>query len=642
MTTLTKQRARTRVRDLASWIPTVPPLEDEAFFDATRHASAFLGAFSSAVSGRDWAAFADLFAEQCWWRDSLTLTFDKRTIHGRAEISAAWASLSETRKPARFTAEKTRALDMEAALVRLHPGLAVLEVPFAFETEAPGSSCVGQAKLVPVEGEGWKIWILTTAVVELRDRPFGPLPRAAAAAADGAVGREQRGRATAQGLPGFGAGVVLDAVVVGGSCNGIASAMQLDMAGADVAVFDRETRAGGNWTTRRYDSVTLHHPKFMISLPGFPVPDEFPEYLPGRDLTRYYSMAVEELKLPFFGGVEVVANVWEEDAGVWDVLVRDVRTREEERFKARNVLITTGYIASPDNAVAPVLEDREVFGGPVLHTADIRGTEMYRGKDVVIVGSGNSGHDIAAQLVADPEVGKVTILQRSPSALMDMDKVLALIAARYMGQMSVDTADFMENTMPMGIMRNMAVAGLGAIMEAAKERCDAFEEKGYLVDRHPDLLMRQFEERGRNFYVDQPGTFDLVFADKIKIARGEARSFVGEGLVVVDLATGEERVEKAGGVIFATGYEVVDLPKKYAESGFLDKESASKLENVSLMGVDEEGECPGLLTFSGHPHLYFAGFGIFTCRWTSRYAAVQVLADVEGQFPERYARACRS
>jgi hypothetical protein len=134
-----------------------------------------------------------------------------------------------------------------------------------------------------------------------------------------------------------------------------------------------------------------------------------------------------------------------------------------------------------------------------------------------------------------------------------------------------------------------------------------------MVDRTPCMISRAFEERGRSCYIDQPKTFDLVFADQIKIARGEARRFVGGGLVVHDKAEGKDRVIKADGVVFATGFATVDLPKKYAESGFIDAKSASMLENVSLFGSDDEGELPGYVTFSGRRCPLYLLFPMVAC-----------------------------
>ncbi|KAK2029092.1 FAD/NAD(P)-binding domain-containing protein [Colletotrichum zoysiae] len=639
---------RVPVRDLPSWIPSVPPFEGEDALDTAAIAAGFLARLAAAVRGDgdgDWDAFGALLADRCFWRDSLTLTFDKRTLHTRAAVVDAWRVLAPRRRPSGFSSSSSAdegGMAMGAAAwARAGPELGTLDVPFSFRTEAPACRCVGQAKLVP-DAEapgGWRVYVLATAAVELEDRPFGPLPRTLSPSS-GIIGADQRGRPEAQGLPRVAEGAVLDAVVVGGSCNGIANAIRLDAAGAEAAVFDREARAGGNWSTRRYEGVALHHPSAMVQLPLFPVPEGegYPEYLTGRDLTRYYSSAVERLRLPYFAGVEVVSNAWDEGEGLWTVTAVDVATGETTRLRARNVVVSTGLVVTDQNPRVPALPGREAFAGPVQHTAAYRNPEAYRGRRVVVVGAGNSAHDVAATLARDGRVASVTLLQRGPAVLLDFDRAVALFARGYLGGTPVDTADFLEGAMPVGVLRDVSRAGFRALIAAAEERNRALEAAGYALDREPCLISRLFEEKGRAFYADHPRAFDLVLEGRIKVERGEARGFVERGLVVVDRQTGRERVVEADGVVLATGYEVMDLPTRYKEKGFVDADTADKLINVNQSGLDGEGEVPGLTTFSGHPNFYFSGSGLINCRTSARLTAIQVLADVQGQFPERYAR----
>ncbi|KAK1461882.1 endoribonuclease L-PSP [Colletotrichum cuscutae] len=587
MTTKTKQRTRVPVRTLPSHIPAVPPLDGEENINAAKEAASFLDIFSSAIREGDWDE-----------------TFLPKT----------WKTLSKTRRPLAFSSDKDKDMDMDAVWARLGPVFATLDVPFSFRTEAPASKCIGLAKLIPgPDNKGWQICVLATAVVELDEKPFGTLPRTSPSL----IEPSQRGNPHAQGLPRLDGNAVLDAVVVGGSCTGIANAIQLDAAGANVAVFDAEPQAGGNWSTKRYENVTLHHPAFMIQLPRFPVPEGYPKYLKGTDLTRYFSSAVEELGLPFFGGVAVTKNTWSEEEKVWTVEVRDVKTGEEMTLKAKNLLLANGFLVGNDNPRVPKLKGRELFTGPVQHTSEYRNPADYKGKRVLIVGVGNSAHDVAGNLASDPDVKSVTILQRSPTVLLDFATVAPILMMRYQGDIPVDTADFLQESLPVGMMRDMARGAIGMAIAGAEDRSLALEGLGYVVERDTCLMTKVFEERGSSFYVDQPGTFDLVFGGRIQIARGDAVGFVEEGVVVRDRETGNERVVEADGVVLATGYEVVDLPARWKRSGFVDEETAGKLVNVSAFGVDEEGEVPGLTTFSGHSNLYFAGMAISQCR-TSR------------------------
>lgn len=133
--------------------------------------------------------------------------------------------------------------------------------------------------------------------------------------------------------------------------------------------------------------------------------------------------------------------------------------------------------------------------------------------------------------------------------------------------MSVDAADFLENTLPTGVARDFARDGIKCMMQAREERNLELERKGYMVNRAPDMLSRALEGRGRGrgMYADHLRVFDLVFEDKIKIARGEARKFVQDGLVVCD--EGREELIRADGIVLATRHADVDLPKRFVEKG---------------------------------------------------------------------------
>ncbi|KAF4918407.1 Indole-3-pyruvate monooxygenase YUCCA2 [Colletotrichum viniferum] len=643
MTTITNHRTRTKVADLPSPIPSVPPFPSEANLDVAAEASHFLKALSDAVTNADWPSFADLFVEDSWWRDSLTLTFDKRTILGRAAILRAWESLSPTRSPSTFSPE-TELKGLQPTFVRLSPTLATLEIPFSFHCAHPATSCTGLAKLIPVtttsSSTTFKIWGLTTQVHALLSRPFAPLPRPSSSL----LPSSQRGRSSAQGLPSLPASTILDAVIVGGSCNGIANAIRLESAGAESIVLDSDPLAGGNWSSSRYASIRLHHPKSMIQLPEYPVPSSLPEFLSGPQLTSYYRAAVEDLRLPFFGGVTVTRNTWSPATNLWTVHLTDTRTSSSTTLLARNLILSTGWLASPSNLNLPRMSPPPPpsFPGPVLHSTSYHTPGPFASKRVLVIGSGNSAHDIAADLALSPLVPSVSILQRSPTVLLDMPAFLPVITSRYNSLPGApESADFAESALPAGVSRALAQSATRSLMAQHSSRTEKFEEAGYLVDRAPCLISKQLEERGRAFYVDQPGTLELVLDGKIGIERGEARGFAEKGVVVADRDTGAERVVEADAVVFATGFGDVDVPSMWAGSGFVDEETAGRIENVGRIGVDEEGEWIGITTFSGHPNLYFSGVGLIFCRGISRFTAIQVLADIEGVFPERYARSVK-
>ena len=624
------------VQDLPSDFPVVPVLENEVSINAAEEGIKFFDTFNKAVTSSDWSALGDLFADQSWWKDNLTLTFDKRTIQGKDTIVEAWKELVPTRRPSAFTVRDASSsmemVETQAAFTRFSPEFATLDVPFTFNTEGPSSTCVGIAKLIP-HGEKWKVWILTTAIHSLTSHPFASLPRTS----PGMVSAAQRGKSSPQGLPEIGDGV-LDAIVIGGGCSGLGNAIMMDAANLNVAIFESGDSPGWAWV-QRYEAVRLHHAAYMIQLPYYPVPEGFSEYLSGAELGQYMSRAVETLQLPFFAGTEIVSNEWDPSKNVWHVKIRDTRAGQPSAgtiLKCKNLVLSNGFLVSEQDPFIPKnLDKYSEFGGIVQHTVQYSNAKSYSGKDVVVVGSGNSAHDVAKDL-ADNGATSVTMLQRSPTVLFDFKTWDAFVAMLYRGNIPIDTADFLATMMPTGILRDMANMAIGGLVQASEPLYQKLEAKGYLVDRKPQFISRAFEERGRSFYFDAPGAFDLVFDDKIKIVNGAAQRFVKDGVVIKDYKTQVERIIPAGGVVLATGYSDVQLPERYETSGFLDPASAKKVVNVGIPAINDEGELLGQITRSGRkftcapevptmpsvlliniidPHLLFSGIGFVASRW---------------------------
>jgi putative flavoprotein involved in K+ transport len=251
----------------------------------------------------------------------------------------------------------------------------------------------------------------------------------------------------------------------------------LDSLGANVAAFDLEDVAGGVWSRMRYNSLTLHHPASMMQLPQFPVPDSYPKYLSTFEVATYLASAVEALKLPVFSGIKVISNTFDEATDLWQVRIRDVETESEAILEAKNVVLSNGFLLGPNYPNLPDLSDRHLFRGPVQHTAEYRTAQPYQAKDVVVVGSGNSAHDVARGLALGG-AKSVTILQRSPTPLFDFHVVSPMIEANYQGHIPVDTADFLDNVLPLAVKRDLYRGAMARIIQSQAERYAALESKG--------------------------------------------------------------------------------------------------------------------------------------------------------------------
>ncbi|CAL9353003.1 ArsO family NAD(P)H-dependent flavin-containing monooxygenase [Streptomyces sp. enrichment culture] len=198
-----------------------------------------------------------------------------------------------------------------------------------------------------------------------------------------------------------------DVVVVGGGQAGLAAGYHLRRHVPDFVVLDADPAPGGAWR-HTWDSLRLFSPAAHSSLPGRLMPG-----LPGGTcpdaghVVDYLADYEKRYALPVRHGVEVRAvrrggerlRV-ESDAGVWE---------------ARAVISATGTWSRP---FLPAVPGRDVFSGRQLHTTGYRRPADLAGRRVLVVGGGNSGAQIAADL-ALAGIDMTWVTRRPPRFLPD-------------------------------------------------------------------------------------------------------------------------------------------------------------------------------------------------------------------------------
>lgn len=223
-------------------------------------------------------------------------------------------------------------------------------------------------------------------------------------------------------------------LVVGGGPAGLAVAAVLAGRGVPCDVLDRASSVGAVWAGR-YDSLRLHTARRLSGLPGLALPARYGPWVARDDLVRYLELYAAHHGLAPELGVEV-RRVDRDGAG-WVV-----HTSAGDR-RSGVVVLATGFCRRPHlpdwaaaAAAAAAPADRAAAAGPpvVLHSSSYRGPAAYRGARVVVVGAGNSGSEIAADLAA----GGVEVLLsvRRPPELVRREllgvpgQVLAIATAR--------------------------------------------------------------------------------------------------------------------------------------------------------------------------------------------------------------------
>ncbi|MFC3890403.1 flavin-containing monooxygenase [Lentzea rhizosphaerae] len=190
-----------------------------------------------------------------------------------------------------------------------------------------------------------------------------------------------------------------DAIVIGAGQSGLAAAHALITRGLHPLVLEAGDEPVGSWP-HYYDSLTLFSPARYSALPGLPFPGDPERYLHRDEVVDYLRSYASHLGADIRTGQHVLEVTRDNDFSV--------TTADGTNYTAPIVIAATGGFGNPHRPALPGLDD---FPGTVLHAAEYRSPEPFRGQRVIVVGAGNSAVQIAAELA---EHARVTLATRKP------------------------------------------------------------------------------------------------------------------------------------------------------------------------------------------------------------------------------------
>lgn len=216
-------------------------------------------------------------------------------------------------------------------------------------------------------------------------------------------------------------------IVIGGGQAGLAMGYYLRRTDLSWAILDEQERPGGAWQ-RAWDGLSLFSPARFSSLPGWLMPGGTDDY-PTRDETVRYLAGYEahyELRIErpvHVRGVNREGGRFriDTDGGAWT---------------ADAVVSATGTWANP---ILPPMPGRETFRGVQIHSAEYRSPDAFAGRRVLVVGGGNSGAQVLAEVSRVADATWVTLAE--PRFLPDhvdgrylFDQATAIYRARKEGR----------------------------------------------------------------------------------------------------------------------------------------------------------------------------------------------------------------
>ncbi|MFD4857257.1 flavin-containing monooxygenase [Streptomyces atratus] len=178
--------------------------------------------------------------------------------------------------------------------------------------------------------------------------------------------------------------------VIGGGPGGLAAAAALREQGVRAVVLEKSENVGASWR-HHYDRLHLHTTRRWSALPGLAMPRRFGRWVARDDVVRYLEKYVEHHRLEVVTGVEVSRIDRAPDGTGWQLSATGGRI-----LTGRAVVVATGYNHTPR---IPDWSGRDTFTGDLVHACGYRNPAPYAGRDVLVVGIGNTGAEIAADLV---------------------------------------------------------------------------------------------------------------------------------------------------------------------------------------------------------------------------------------------------
>lgn len=227
---------------------------------------------------------------------------------------------------------------------------------------------------------------------------------------------------------------IFDSIIIGGGQSGLASAYYLRRSKLNYIILDKQQACGGAWRNA-WDSLTLFSPAEHSSLPGWPMPKSDNTYPFRKEVINYLCRYEERYQLPMERGVTVSKVTFE------DNLFR-IQTNKRTYY-SKTVIAATG---TWDNPFIPIVSGAENYKGIQMHSAMYKNASQFVGLKVLVVGEGNSGAQIVAEI---SKVAQVKWSTRKPPQYLpdDVDGfyLFNVATARYMAEKegkSFDAANF--------------------------------------------------------------------------------------------------------------------------------------------------------------------------------------------------------
>jgi hypothetical protein len=574
--------------------------------DLDGEARAWLAKFADALEHANSEALTALFQPDSHWRDVLAFTWHLTTVDGAAELAQALVAAQSEAQASSF------ALDPDRTAPRMvkRAGTECLEVIFRFETALGRGS--GLFRLVPGPA-GLVAWTFHTALQELKgfeEKTGWNRPKGDSYARDFGGPNWLDQRRAAQAYAGRDPAVI----VVGAGQAGLDIAARLGQLGVDTLIVDRHQRIGDNWRSR-YHSLTLHNEVHVNHMPYMPFPETWPTFVPKDKLANWFEAYADAMELNVWTDTSFVGGTYDDAEERWTVTLRR-GDGSERTMSPRHVVMAVGVSGIKN---VPELPGLDSFAGTIMHSADYTDGEPWQDKNALILGTGNSGHDVAQDLHSHG--AKAALVQRHPTTVVSVEPSGQMVYALYKEGPPTADCDLITTSTPYALLKRTFQMIVKETQEIDRDLLEGLKRVGFRMDLGEDEtgFQMKYLRRGGGYYLNV-GCSELIINGEVGLLQfDEIERFVAQGVRLRDGS-----VVPADLIVLATGYKgQQDLLRLLFGAEIAERTGP-------VWGFDAGGELANMFKRTGQPGLWFIAGSLAQCRIYSKYLALQIKACEEG------------
>ncbi len=576
----------------------------------TDHAKAWLADLNAAFLSHDATAAAELFGDECYWRDLIALTWNIKTSEGRDDIAAMLAKSMPHSQPRNFRILGDAERNGE-----------VIEAWFSFET----SVATGTGHLRLKSGKGFTVLTAMDALKghEEREGPTRENGITHGASKQRSTWKDARDEEASE----LGFSRQPYCVIIGGGQGGIALGARLRRLGVPTIILEKNPRAGDSWRNR-YRTLVLHDPVWYDHLPYIPFPAHWPVFTPKDKMGDWLEMYVKVMELNYWSTSEATKASYDGEKKEWTVNVnRDGRAIV---LRPRHLVFATGSYGPPREIGIPGKQD---FEGVQYHSSGHASGAAYRGKRCLVVGASSSAHDICADLWENG--ADTTMIQRTPTIVVRSETLMDVAFAGLYSEdavkkgIPVEKADMIFASTPLRILPDAQKTIYDEIRKRDAELVTRLNGVGFMTDYGPNdsgLLVKALRT-GSGYYIDV-GCSELIANGDVKVRSGVEIKRINKASVT--LTDGSEVA--ADVIVYATGY----LPMNEWLAKIISRETADLIgPNWGYGSATKgdpgpwEGELRNMWKPLKHESLWFHGGNLHLSRHYSKFVALQLKARME-------------